>query len=250
MKVGDYVLGTKFTDGDPKDSWAVGFYGSPTGHKPERHHVLDENGQPERANGFRRVEAISREAGAFLIENKEVIEKSGSPVWAHATGFEADREAALRPESRRDRVQANMAVWPGAPPIGLGIPGRSGDPEADNDALSRELAEVKRSLAAANAAYEMVCEAIVPGMRNGGAAAMSLGAKLLHRRVEQAESALNSAQYMLDKSAESACRATAERIAAWLKGLKNDENKHVPLFDVETVADDFARRIREDEWKR
>lgn len=43
---------------------------------------------------------------------------------------------------------------------------------------------------------------------------------------------------------------TAERIAAWLDGLKDAENMHVPLFDVETVAESFAERIRAGEWKR
>lgn len=54
------------------------------------------------------------------------------------------------------------------------------------------LEEVKAERDAANAAYEMVCEAIMPGMRNGSAAAMSMSAKLLHRRAEKLRAALRS----------------------------------------------------------
>jgi len=52
---GDYVLATKYSDGDPLDHWAVGFYDGTTEHMRPRHHVIDGDGQRFRVNGFRRA---------------------------------------------------------------------------------------------------------------------------------------------------------------------------------------------------
>ena len=80
---GDYVLATKYSDGDPKDHWAVGFYAAElSNYKPAiRHDVVDGNGKPFRGNGFRRVAKISRERGAWLLANATDIENSGRSVW-------------------------------------------------------------------------------------------------------------------------------------------------------------------------
>jgi len=95
--------------------------------------------------------------------------------------------------------------------------------------LSKELAETERSLDAANAAYEMVCEAIMPGTRNGSAAAMSISAKLLHRRADDSE------------------RKTAERIAAWLDADADECDTEAAIW-VQIVRD-YTRKIRKGEWK-
>ena len=50
LKKGDYVLATKFSDGNPADNWCVGFYdrketfGS-TNHPDVRHFVVDGDGK-------------------------------------------------------------------------------------------------------------------------------------------------------------------------------------------------------------
>jgi hypothetical protein len=76
--VGDYVLATKYNDGDPGDAWALGFY---DGKLPEpvvagivlpaaispRYVVRDAAGNSIRPNGFRRVARIRKDVGAWLL---------------------------------------------------------------------------------------------------------------------------------------------------------------------------------------
>ena len=61
---GDYVLATKFNDGDPGDNWAVGFYDR---EENGRHFVTDNNGNQIRASGYRRVGRITTEYGNWLL---------------------------------------------------------------------------------------------------------------------------------------------------------------------------------------
>ena len=75
---GDYVLATKWSDGDPKDNWCVGFYDRQEGN---RHFVVDGNGTQFRAGGFRRAKKISKARGDWLVKNIPDIEKSGRSVW-------------------------------------------------------------------------------------------------------------------------------------------------------------------------
>ena len=79
---GDYVLATKWSDGDPRDHWCVGFFIGVL-HKTgkDRFEVGDENGNLFRFNGFRRIKKISAERGQWILERKEVIEQSGKSVW-------------------------------------------------------------------------------------------------------------------------------------------------------------------------
>ena len=81
-KPGDYVLATKFEDGGPKDHWCVGFYERTTsiGGKT-RHHAVDKDGKPFRANGFRRVANIPQDVGEWLIANAEMIEHGERSLW-------------------------------------------------------------------------------------------------------------------------------------------------------------------------
>jgi hypothetical protein len=69
MKKGDYVLATKYDDGDPGDQYAVGFYHSRLdGYGQPRHQVTDAYGNQFRGNGFRRCEVITDAEGRWLIE--------------------------------------------------------------------------------------------------------------------------------------------------------------------------------------
>ncbi len=64
FKQGDYVLTSKFEDGDPADQWAVGFFDSMLN---ERYIVVDGDGTKFRCSGFRRCEKIPTEVGEWLL---------------------------------------------------------------------------------------------------------------------------------------------------------------------------------------
>ena len=86
MKNGDYVLATKYSDGDPKDQWCVGFWAGLTNHNPPRHNVVDKNGQLFRSNGFQRVKKISQSVGEYILNNKRNIEQSSHSVFTYSKG--------------------------------------------------------------------------------------------------------------------------------------------------------------------
>jgi len=75
---GDYVLATKYTDGDPWDGWVIGYYDKKL---RDRHLIIDENGAQFRHNGFRRVAKIDQARGSFMITNMEFISNSGKSLW-------------------------------------------------------------------------------------------------------------------------------------------------------------------------
>ncbi len=82
LKQGDYVLATKYSDGDTHDHWCIGFYD----HMDElgssiRYYVVDSKGNQFRMNGFRRIKKISEKRGKWILKNKELIELSGKSLW-------------------------------------------------------------------------------------------------------------------------------------------------------------------------
>lgn len=79
LQEGDYVLASKWDDGDPKDHWAVGFYVGMTWHG--RYKIADSEGNLFRGNGFRRAAKIAPKRGHWILENKESIEKGWRSVW-------------------------------------------------------------------------------------------------------------------------------------------------------------------------
>ena len=82
LEVGDYVLATKWHDGDPRDQWAIGFYsGILPKSSGERHLVVDDGEQQFRANGFRRVKKISAERGRWILERRHDIEQGTRSLW-------------------------------------------------------------------------------------------------------------------------------------------------------------------------
>lgn len=74
-KIGDYVLATKYRDGDPGDHFVVGFYSGSfdNGHEV-RHDIVDANGRKFRGNGFRRMALIGQERGAWIVKHAPQIE--------------------------------------------------------------------------------------------------------------------------------------------------------------------------------
>lgn len=71
IAIGDYVLATKYRDGDPGDHWALGFY---DGEREDRHFVIDSEGKQLRHNGFRRVGRVDPELGRWLLTNAKMLE--------------------------------------------------------------------------------------------------------------------------------------------------------------------------------
>ena len=80
------MLATKYSDGDPQDHWCVGYFKGITAphYDPPRYDVIDNDGNQFRGNGFRRVEKISAERGAWMLSRVREIELSGRSVWHFA----------------------------------------------------------------------------------------------------------------------------------------------------------------------
>ena len=78
LSVGDYVLATKWGDGDPNDQWCIGFY---SGQEGDRHFVVDHDGKQFRSNGFRRAERISKDRGTFILTHKNMVEDGSRSLW-------------------------------------------------------------------------------------------------------------------------------------------------------------------------
>src|SRR5579859_7717389 len=76
LEIGDYVIATKYADGDPGDHWCVGLYAGNYDHFGSvRHLVNDYAGVSFRANGFRRVAKISSARGKWIVDHIPKIEK-------------------------------------------------------------------------------------------------------------------------------------------------------------------------------
>lgn len=76
IKKGDYVLATKYSDGDAGDHWCVGFYDRCDESRDcgVRHFVVDSDGKQFRGNGFRRAVKITPEQGRRLLERGQDLE--------------------------------------------------------------------------------------------------------------------------------------------------------------------------------
>jgi hypothetical protein len=76
---GDYVLATKYHDGDPRDPFVVGFF---IEVYRDRFIVADSEGKSFRITGFRRCEKISGRVGNALVAAMSVIGNVVGPsVW-------------------------------------------------------------------------------------------------------------------------------------------------------------------------
>jgi len=76
LKPGDYVVATKYADGDPGDQFCIGFYSGCYDHYGQtRHLVVDSAGKNFRHNGFRRVARVSAARGTWMVEHLALIDK-------------------------------------------------------------------------------------------------------------------------------------------------------------------------------
>jgi hypothetical protein len=81
---GDYVVATKYSDGDPGDQFCIGFYNGSYDHYGQtRHLVVDGDGNNFRHNGFRRVARVGAKRGTWMVEHLTLIEaaKDRFSVW-------------------------------------------------------------------------------------------------------------------------------------------------------------------------
>ncbi len=90
INVGDYVLATKYSDGDPCDPFAVGFVSEVT--DKGRYIVVDNLGVSFRGNGFRRAERISQQEGHVLVELIPRISnvRGGPSLWWHLSSIKGE----------------------------------------------------------------------------------------------------------------------------------------------------------------
>ena len=76
LKVGNYVVATKYADGDPGDQFCIGFYNGSYDHFGQtRHLVINNEGKNFRNNGFRRVARVGLRRGAWMVKHLAHIEK-------------------------------------------------------------------------------------------------------------------------------------------------------------------------------
>jgi len=88
FKIGDYVVATKYSDGDSKDHFCVGIFNGMTDHNPQRFDVVDTEGKSFRGNGFRRIRRCRQDVGERIVNNLKNIELSDRSVWSWVRQFE------------------------------------------------------------------------------------------------------------------------------------------------------------------
>lgn len=104
LQKGDFVLATKYCDGNPFDGWATGFYDGSYDHYGQiRHLVIDGDGKQYRANGFRRAERITPELGEWIYANRAEISAIGRlmpylNMWRYKYGGDRARAALVPSE--------------------------------------------------------------------------------------------------------------------------------------------------------
>lgn len=80
LRFDDYVLATKYHDGDPCDQFAIGWFVRV--NEAGRYLVCDNDGKLFRASGFRRCARISERVGKLLVKIAPIIsDKPGYSLW-------------------------------------------------------------------------------------------------------------------------------------------------------------------------
>jgi hypothetical protein len=83
---GDYVLATKYGDGDPGDHWCIGWLARAYDLFGETRYIVvvappPQPSTPYRATGFRRCERITKEFGEWAVAHTRMIEQSRWSIW-------------------------------------------------------------------------------------------------------------------------------------------------------------------------
>lgn len=103
-KIGDYVLATKYADGDPGDPWALGIYAGTNVMADTRHMVNNSDGFTIRPNGYRKCHPIRKDVGRWLLTvAADQLEKSPPGtvnLWTMLTPNAFDLEIDTEPTPR------------------------------------------------------------------------------------------------------------------------------------------------------
>ena len=94
LKQGDYVVATKYSDGDPADHFCVGFFRDMTNHDEPRYNIVSSDGELFRGNGFKRAMRINKELGEMITAKFETIERSDVSVWKWVRQFKKEINAS------------------------------------------------------------------------------------------------------------------------------------------------------------
>jgi len=86
-QVGDYVLATKFSDGDPRDRWCVGFVKEIDKNNGKKYCVTFD----EQTQWFRRACKIDRELGEWIVKHIKTLEQASYSIWFYARQEKARR---------------------------------------------------------------------------------------------------------------------------------------------------------------
>lgn len=93
LEIGDYVLATKWGDGDPCDQFCVGFVSGFLNKSTLRYDIVDGDGNLFRGNGFRRAEKITAEEGEELLKIfPKIANQPGPSLWDHLNRIRANKE--------------------------------------------------------------------------------------------------------------------------------------------------------------
>jgi hypothetical protein len=132
--IGDYVLATKYSDGDPGDAWALGFYAGELDMGITRHDIKvapryivnDSSGATIRGNGYRRVARVRKDVGAWLL-NVAAKQLEQSPpgtvnIWTMLTdaAFDLGSEQQAEPVT-----EPTFSVRTGCKVCGVGDGGKA-----------------------------------------------------------------------------------------------------------------------------
>ena len=77
MPPGDYVLGTKFSDGSARDPWYVGFLERRDG----KHVICNERGITISHHNLMRIQPITGAIGRMLLDKSDILEMGGVNLW-------------------------------------------------------------------------------------------------------------------------------------------------------------------------
>lgn len=99
IKIGDYVLATKYDDGDPCDHFCVRFVQSFLVYRTGeiRFNVVDSEGKPFRGNGFRKARKITPDGGITLLERfPKIGNVLGKSLWWHLKDIRNNLKTTIR----------------------------------------------------------------------------------------------------------------------------------------------------------
>lgn len=81
MKIRDYVIATKYKDGDSEDYWCVGFIDKIVIDSDGKYYYINTDAFDR--GPFLKSKKISGDEGWFFVTNAEKITRSGKSIWRY-----------------------------------------------------------------------------------------------------------------------------------------------------------------------